>query len=1094
MASIKFNARHGITLGLNALPFATDTGGITASSLSVSGVSTLGNVTAADLTVTGAVAFTNPPSTTTPALDDNSTKMATTAFLMNQGSSVDPLMNGVVSAGTSLRWSRADHVHASDTTKANSSAPTFTGTVAFSGGTVAVSTPMASFTQTWNGANSSVAFTAFKINVTEILASTSSTLVDLQKGGVTRFAVDGHGAIAQRLSNYNLARDIVSGSRHIREYQDLADGNVNGMDASVFEWGYTFNGKWDGAQYIKDRSNVGDHALQMRLNEGFKQQWWFSDGSTGGSPVLWAKKIDFDFTTDSYTFTGTVGLQNLTVAGVVGSNINIQTGFDYRINNVSVLTNTTLGSTVTQSSLTKVGTISTGVWNGSVIPVAYGGTGASTTSGVGGVLDNLLPAGEAAGYVLKTSGAGTYYWDIVGSSATPIGSTVATTTATYSATAGQTIFTGVPSYTIGAKQLRVYINGVRQDPSDFVENTSTQFTLLTPCAASDVVFAEVVAVTAYDNTAAGVAFTPTGNIASIEVQSALVELDNEKAGIAQTMYIGTTALALNRVSGALTLTGVSIDGTAANATALQSLQPSTSAIANTIVARDANGYIYSNFLNTTDNAVTTGVTGIVVKAGDNFHRTGTAAAISTFLGLSSYAPIASPTFTGTASAPLFVGALQGNADTATVLATGRTINGVSFNGSANITITANTTTALTFNNSGAGVASGTTFNGSTARTVSYNTIGAAAVGQTMYIGTTALTLNRTSLAQTLTGVSIDGNAATASSVAWTNVSGRPLTVSSFTNDSGYISGISSADISTALGYTPATSTHTHSYEVPLTFSTGLTRTSNTITANFGSTAGTICQGNDARLSDARTPLTHTHSYLDLSGGILTGNLTLDDGVAANNTKTLTINGYRSDATTNFSAITATNNFDSGTTTLGVYGLLGEHTWYFNSAKASTSKTTGAVRIAGGLGVAGDVYATTFVGNLNGVASTVSSVPKSAIATLQYTSPEYTIQWNVPLVYVATHNLGQTPDSVSVVLRCVAADGLTGWVAGDEILINSNYGDVSMAGSHQHFTWSNSTQVGLIVKYIGSVFVHKTTGAAAGLNQNNWRVVLRASLT
>ena len=28
--------------------------------------------------------------------------------------------------------------------------------------------------------------------------------------------------------------------------------------------------------------------------------------------------------------------------------------------------------------------------------------------------------------------------------------------------------------------------------------------------------------------------------------------------------------------------------------------------------------------------------------------------------------------------------------------------------------------------------------------------------------------------------------------------------------------------------------------------------------NFGSTAGTVCEGNDSRLSDARTPVTHNH--------------------------------------------------------------------------------------------------------------------------------------------------------------------------------------------------------------------------------------------
>lgn len=43
----------------------------------------------------------------------------------------------------------------------------------------------------------------------------------------------------------------------------------------------------------------------------------------------------------------------------------------------------------------------------------------------------------------------------------------------------------------------------------------------------------------------------------------------------------------------------------------------------------------------------------------------------------------------------------------------------------------------------------------------------------------------------------------------------------------------------------------------------------TIDAEFGTTAGTICQGNDARLSDARTPTSHTHplSQLTQSGAL-----------------------------------------------------------------------------------------------------------------------------------------------------------------------------------------------------------------------------------
>ena len=39
----------------------------------------------------------------------------------------------------------------------------------------------------------------------------------------------------------------------------------------------------------------------------------------------------------------------------------------------------------------------------------------------------------------------------------------------------------------------------------------------------------------------------------------------------------------------------------------------------------------------------------------------------------------------------------------------------------------------------------------------------------------------------------------------------------------------------------------------------------TFAVNFGATAGTVAQGNDARLSDARTPLAHVHAQTDITG-------------------------------------------------------------------------------------------------------------------------------------------------------------------------------------------------------------------------------------
>lgn len=79
------------------------------------------------------------------------------------------------------------------------------------------------------------------------------------------------------------------------------------------------------------------------------------------------------------------------------------------------------------------------------------------------------------------------------------------------------------------------------------------------------------------------------------------------------------------------------------------------------------------------------------------------------------------------------GGITGNAGTATKLATARNINGVSFDGSAAISV--NTNQSLTFNNGGSGAASGTTFNGGTARTISYNTVGAPKADGTGATGT-----------------------------------------------------------------------------------------------------------------------------------------------------------------------------------------------------------------------------------------------------------------------------------------------------------------------------------------------------------------------
>lgn len=88
----------------------------------------------------------------------------------------------------------------------------------------------------------------------------------------------------------------------------------------------------------------------------------------------------------SFFIGATIGTYPLSIDG---NGINIDTGNNIRISGDIVLTSTTLGSTVVNSSLTSVGTITSGAWNSSTkIGLAYGGTNAdlSATGGTGHVL------------------------------------------------------------------------------------------------------------------------------------------------------------------------------------------------------------------------------------------------------------------------------------------------------------------------------------------------------------------------------------------------------------------------------------------------------------------------------------------------------------------------------------------------------------------------------------------------------------------------------------------------------------------------------------------------------------------------------------
>lgn len=120
-----------VTLPLSTAGFVKTSGsGVVSSSASVA-QSEVTNLVSDLASKVGAAspALTGTPTAPTAAADTATTQIATTAFVVGQAGSSNPLVSGTASAGTSLRFARQDHVHPTDTTRAPLASPTFTGTV-----------------------------------------------------------------------------------------------------------------------------------------------------------------------------------------------------------------------------------------------------------------------------------------------------------------------------------------------------------------------------------------------------------------------------------------------------------------------------------------------------------------------------------------------------------------------------------------------------------------------------------------------------------------------------------------------------------------------------------------------------------------------------------------------------------------------------------------------------------------------------------------------------------------------------------------------------------------------------------------------------
>ena len=200
---------------------------------------------------------------------------------------------------------------------------TFNGNMSSTYGVITTSNPFFTASQGWN--NASTIFTGILVNITNTASNVNSLLMDFQQNNITTFGVTAGGTINQVTTSSNLARSIISNVtelRTIREYQDLNDGGYQGLDiGSVTEFGTSYNAYWSpsSSTFLKDRALANDSASYSRLTEDFKYQWWYSNGTTASSPIVWSKFIEFNLPASTVTLNGAVSANSLSTSALIAT-------------------------------------------------------------------------------------------------------------------------------------------------------------------------------------------------------------------------------------------------------------------------------------------------------------------------------------------------------------------------------------------------------------------------------------------------------------------------------------------------------------------------------------------------------------------------------------------------------------------------------------------------------------------------------------------------------------------------------------------------------------------------------------------------------
>lgn len=212
------------------------------------------------------------------------------------------------------------------------------------------------------------------------------------------------------------------------------------------------------------------------------------------------------------------------------------------------------------------------------------------------------------------------------------------------------------------------------------------------------------------------------------------------ASVANTLTIGT-GLSGASYNGSAPVT-IAIDSTVATLTGLQTLTNKTMSGASNTFTNIPNSALTNSSITINGSSVSLGGSTTVTASTTGTLTFGTGLTGTSFNGSTNVTTAidTSVVATLTGSQILTNKTISGSSNTlsnignSSLTNSSLTYNGVNVALGGSGTITANTTNSLTFNNGGAGAASGTAFNGGAAYTISYNTVGASPLA-----GSTSLT-------------------------------------------------------------------------------------------------------------------------------------------------------------------------------------------------------------------------------------------------------------------------------------------------------------------------------------------------------------------